>query len=666
MAIGAISMILANVGLQIYNNWCGSRQNDKLQQKREEFERAARERNTEHMWKLLREGQELAMQLEKEKHEDRLKELQCDLDNLLKEITHEKTIINWPLKVLPIVMKNQAFGNLLANQEENIAMHVLLARSNYSEFNKWVHPIIEKALELHCNQHWSTKSDHPILFYSGAWDTQKCPMNPNDVQITALQTQLSNLPTLLITPFFRPKDKDGKGGKLVFQVNMWGVGATKEYTFNVKEIEPKSDEFHFQHLYTNQDDYENTKGVLDWIVEDLVPYLECMIGYMADTYFWSSAGLAPHLPLLVTNGTINTDGMRYLLYDSCVYYVQLLDKSLENTRANPFAQNNLLNFYDGCAGLWEESVKKKAIEDIFISYCSIRSNRNFHSMDECVSIKLFSKEDLSFIKEFRSIYKNSAYQEELEKIQNVINLLDFEYSIMSSVDVTYLNELAKDGNGAAMFRLGEIYEYSIKVERYDAIKSTKYYNDSLNKGFILASLYAVIHDENKDSIRCFTSEELYVLNTLHDLGVITASIFLSQYYYYGPEKDNTKVIRYLEDAPDTEHPYLYFWAAKVLMDLHGMKEERSIEYNLEKSANYGYIEAQTLLMSWYEKKGNKEKVAKYAEMAARQGSLKGISKLGYCLLTGFGTYKDMNRGVEMLKFAAQKGDQNALEILKNI
>ena len=658
MAIGAITMILTNVGLQIYNNWCGSRQNAKLQQKREEFERAARDRNTEHMWKLLREGQELAMQLEKEKHKDRLRELRKEADHLLQRRIHEDTIRNWPLRVLPIVMMNRRFGNLLANQEENVVMHVILTRSNYAKFNTSVYPIIEKQLEQYCDKHWSTMSDHPVLFYSGAWKSMTSPTTP---QIDALRGELASLPTLLITPFFRPCD-----GKLVFRLNMWGVGANSTDPFDVPEIEPKSDEFHFQRTYTNEQDYDKEVGLLDEIVEDLVPYLECMIGYMADTYFWSSAGLAPHLPLLVTNGTINTDGMKYLLYDSCAYYVQLLDTSIENTKANPFAQNNLLNLYEGSAELWEESVKKKAIEDVFISYCSSRSNRNFHSMDECVSLKLFSKEDLPFIRNFRAIYKNSAHQEELVKIQNALNYLDFEYSIMSSIDVDYLNELAKDGNGAAMFRLGEIFEYSIDVERYDAIKSTKYYNDSLNKGFILASLYAVIHDESKDSIRRFTSDELYVLNTLHDLGVITASIFLSQYYYYGPEKDNTKVIKYLEDAPDTEHPYLYFWAAKVLMDLHGMKEERSIEYNLEKSANYGYIEAQTLLMSWYEKKGNKEKVAKYAEMAAKQGSLKGITKLGYCLLTGFGTYKDKNRGVEMLKFAAQKGDRNALEILKNI
>ena len=56
MAIGAITMILANVGLQIYNNWCGCRQNAAFQQKREEFECAAKERNTEYMWRHMREG----------------------------------------------------------------------------------------------------------------------------------------------------------------------------------------------------------------------------------------------------------------------------------------------------------------------------------------------------------------------------------------------------------------------------------------------------------------------------------------------------------------------------------------------------------------------------------------------------------------------------------
>lgn len=356
MAIGAITMILANVGLQIYNNWCGSRQNAALQQKREEFERAAKERNTEQMWRLMREGQELTLQLEKEKHADRLKELKDEVDHLLEKLTYETTISNWPLKVLPIVMKNQAFGNLLANQEENVAMHVIFTRSNHDKFNKLVYPVVEKQLEQYCDKHWSTMTDHPILFYSGAW---KPMVNPTDVQVTAMREELKNLPTLLITPFFRPND-----GKLVFQLHMWGVGANSTDKFDVPEIEPTD----FQRTFTNQDDYDNEEGLLEEIVEDLVPYLECMIGYMADTYFWSSVGLAPHLPLLVTNGTINTDGMKYLVDYSREYYDRLLLESEENAKQNPFMQQNLLNLFEGSAELWDEGTRKEKLEDIRKNY----------------------------------------------------------------------------------------------------------------------------------------------------------------------------------------------------------------------------------------------------------------------------------------------------------
>lgn len=488
MAIGAITMILTNVGLQIYNNWCGSRQNSTLQQKREEFERAARERNTEHMWNLLREGQKLTMELEEQKHKDRLKELKDELDNLLKEITHEQTIVNWPLKVLPIVMKNQAFGNLLANQEENVAMHVLFARSNYSEFNKYVHPIIEKALEQHCNQHWSTKSDHPILFYSGAWDTQRCPMNPNDVQITALQTQLSNLPTLLITPFFRPK-AGNKDGKLVFQVNMWGVGASKEYTFNVKEIEPKSDEFHFQRTYTNKLDYENEKGLLDEIVEDLVPYLECMIGYMADTYFWASSGLAPHLPLLVTNGTINTDGMKYLVSDSHEYYDKLLHDSEDNTRNNPFVENNLVSLFDGLSSFLTDEEKESGIRRIFGEYCATNKNVSDSNIITIIKNAAWDLTDLRFVAailDFADSHNISGYQE-LRPVKEMLTSIDYDYSILDIKDISKLETLVDAGDTVAMYRLGEIYEYGMRVP-IDENKAYHYYQQSAQKGFFLAKI----------------------------------------------------------------------------------------------------------------------------------------------------------------------------------
>lgn len=406
MAIGAITMILANVGLQIYNNWCGSRQNAALQQKREEFERAAKERNTEHMWRLMREGQELSLQLEKEKHADRLNELKDEVDHLLEKLTYETTISNWPLKVLPIVMKNQAFGNFLANQEENVAMHVIFTRSNHDKFNKLVYPVVEKQLEQYCDKHWSTMTDHPILFYSGAW---KPAVNPTDVQVMAMREELKNLPTLLITPFFRPND-----GKLVFQLHMWGVGANSTDKFAVPEIEPTD----FQRTFTNQDDYDNEEGLLEEIVEDLVPYLECMIGYMADTYFWSSAGLAPHLPLLLTSGAINTDGMRYLISDSREYYDGLLEESEEKAKKNPFMQQNLLNLFEGNAELWDEGTRKEKLEDIRKNYIVPEESPNY-------------KRNVCSIEDFDS----SMYEEkEFETIDILQDVLVFLQQKMVNID----------------------------------------------------------------------------------------------------------------------------------------------------------------------------------------------------------------------------------------
>ena len=390
MAIGAITMILANVGLQIYNNWCGSRQNEELQIKRQEFERAAKERNIEHMWKLLHEGQKLTKQLEEERHENRLDELKCEIDNLLQKLTYESTISNWPLKVLPLVMKNQAFGNLLANQEENVAMHVIFTRSNYDMFNSRVYPLVEKELEQFCDKYWSTISDHPIMFYSGAWKSQN---SPTEVQVSSMRTALNNLPTLLITPFFRPND-----GKLVFQIHLWGVGASSTDQFNIPEIEPTD----FQRQFTNQDDYENTKGLLDEIIEDMVPYLQCLIGYMADTYFWSSSGLAPHLPLLVTNGSINTDGMKYLVSDSQNYYEKLLFERGRNNQV--FSKEDLLNLLEGSIKLWDDvDAKRTMLENTFLSMCSKYSEyikNNIETLDELNQAirthKLLSDEDFCY------------------------------------------------------------------------------------------------------------------------------------------------------------------------------------------------------------------------------------------------------------------------------
>lgn len=636
MAIGAITMILVNVGLQIYNNWCGSRQNAALQQKREEFERAAKERNTEHMWQLMREGQELSLQLEKEKHADRLKELKDEVDHLLEKLAYETTISNWPLKVLPIVMKNQAFGNLLANQEENVAMHVIITRSNYDKFNKLVYPVVEKQLEQYCDKHWSTMADHPILFYSGAW---KPMVNPTDVQVTAMREELKNLPTLLITPFFRPND-----GELVFQLHMWGVGANSTDKFDVPEIEPTE----FQRPFNNQDDYDNEEGLLEEIVEDLVPYLECMIGYMADTYFWSSAGLAPHLPLLLTNGTINTDGMKYLVEATKGNYESLFVEDNKNSLEQPFEDTKALSLYDGISCYYQEGDRKAKLEEIFISYCSKFTVPKNQSIDDCLNVGNFTKEDLPFIRKYRSLY--NGYQKELKEIQSILEAVDFDYSILESTDVDYLEKLANEGNGAAMFRLGEIYEYSIGV-KWNQELSQKYYKQAFDSNFILAIIQV-----SNDCI----SMHKKIIAYLIAIGVIQAyTIILKK----GNEKAFGISLSSLSKDVICMHPLLEYLYACQLME---KKELFEADQMLRLSADSGYIIAQEKMLDIY--KGNEgfrenpELYFLYAEKAMLQNNPKATYSLAMCYMNGYGTQQSTSVGMMMMDKAAELGCSEAIRI----
>lgn len=676
MAIGALTMLLTNVGLQIYNNWCGSKQNSELQKKREEFERAARDRNTEHMWKLLREGQELTIQLENEKHQERLKELKDEVDHLLERLTYGTTISNWPLRVLPIVMKNQAFGNLLANQEEHVAMHVIFTRSNYDKFNKLVYPIIEKELEQYFDKHWSTTTDHPVLFYSGAWK----PMNnPTDVQVSAMREELKELPTLLITPFFRPDD-----GKLVFQFHMWGVGSNSTDQFDVPEIEP----IDFQRTFCDKDDYENEEGLLEEIVEDLVPYLECLIGYMTDTYFWSSAGLAPHLPMLVTNGAINIDGMKYLVDTSREYYDELLLKSEENAKQNPFMQGNILNLYEGSAVLWDDEIKRNMAERCILASIYTMTGINYSSVSQLCkkeNLKSLKIDVLNNIVELLYTYSYtnevntiSLVKAEIEREKEDIQQNEIDYivasDILNSTDISQLIDLAQNGDSVAMYRLGEIYEYSISPNGgYDKGKASYYHNLALKNEFILSIIYSILSEDSiSDESEVFLKENIKYLSELASKKVTIAVIRLSQLYYlgYGAEKDLNMAIKIMESIDNPNHPYYYYWAAKLLIEKYGNQQSKSIEYHLQKSADMGYVVAQSTLSTLYRTgtliKENPKLSFEYAKKAASQGSIDDLIKVASYYLDGYGVAKSRSNAKYLLEIAAKDGNTTAIDLLNKI
>ena len=270
-------------GLSIFNHLKNNKHSEKLQAKQQEFARASVERNRQRMWEVLREGQEITLQMEEEAHQARIQDINDDFDKVLHRLAYNQAINTWPLKVLPIVMKNQSLGTLLCGSNENVALHCILTPSNCSTFNNYVLPEVEDALTDFCNLHWSSLSAHPVLFYSGAW---KSYTNPTGIEVQQLRTDLRNLPTLMITPYFKPD------GGLVFQLNAWGIG-------NDVRADVECQDFSYAQKYALGLDFKDDSDLRTTTIEELIPYLQCLIGYVADQYFWLMHNESPLLPSLL-------------------------------------------------------------------------------------------------------------------------------------------------------------------------------------------------------------------------------------------------------------------------------------------------------------------------------------------------------------------------------
>lgn len=677
MAIGTITMILANVGLSIFNNWASSRQNKQIAEKREEFERAAREGQRDRMLQLMREGQQLTLELEEQKHKERLSELNDQFDNLIKELAYSAAIEHWPLKTLPIVMKNQALGNLLANQEEKVALHCILTYSNCREFNDYVLPKVESALEAYCNVHWSTLTGSPVLFYSGAWKSNDVPTG---TQVDSMRAALSNLPTLLITPFFRPQDH-----KLVFQAYVWGVRYNNSDQFAIPVIEPTE----FQRDYTDELKWLAEDGLIEEAVEDLVPYLQCLIGYMADTYFWSAFGSVPQLPRMLTDGSINTDGMKYLVDDTREYYGNLLLESQEKVKKQPFAENYIHNLIVGSSYVWDEETINKSNVGIVLNSVYNLTSIQYKNIEELIKTESLKTMDMNVLNIIVDILRRFGFAKEAEQIEirksEILEPTESkeceeekesnysqECHVLESTDVNYLEELANSDDAYALFRLGEIYEYSI-VGEYDLDRAKAYYKKSLEGNCCLSIIKNEIERYKKDKYYNREQieeqiEELQLLFENNNCQSILYSVELSHLGIYNLLEKN-ELLATLDIVEDSNHPYAYYLGANIIIDCYGDKYPSKIIELLEKSANLGYVSAQLLLADIYKEGAfvskSSEKCIKYNKLAAAQGSAEAFTNLGVCILEGFGMKKSKEKAIEMFEMAAELGDKDAQSFLNH-
>lgn len=289
-----ITMMVASIGMQFFNNYANSKKNEEIQEKQREFQRAAAEHDFERMRKLQTESAKLALELESEVHKERVEDINSNYDALLDNFAHSFAIQNWPLNVLPFVMKGESFGSLF-NGTKSINLHCILTPSNCDWFNKNFYDDIDLRLEAEMNNNWNAQSTHPIVYYGGAWNRRSMVKGisvPNIVDlddIELLRVKLKDVPVVVITPYFDPW--------LHFKVKLWGMGKDSDAPYRI-DI-PHGDEVEFsQRIFSydyNKDEVDITEDFENTTVEEFVPYLECLIGFIADKYFWSMYKIPPIL-----------------------------------------------------------------------------------------------------------------------------------------------------------------------------------------------------------------------------------------------------------------------------------------------------------------------------------------------------------------------------------
>lgn len=308
MAVLEIAYIVGSIGMQLVNNLANSKQKKEQQERMREYKKAVLEQDMQRAREIQREAAECAKQLEAEAHRIRLEEIESEKDQFLAEWAKQLNIQYWPINVLPFVMMGESFGSMFGGGAKTVAIHCIFTPSNYAKFNQLFYDDIDQGLEEKINTDWSINSDHPVIYYGGCWKERGPYGIPKDIDlpdIDRLEQEIGKLPTLVITPYFDPH--------LHFRIRHWGMG---ERTFG--KLIPPTDLFSYSYVKgqfpdPKKVDEEAFKKFCDTTVEEIVTFLESLIGFVADRYFWSLYGSTPKLPSMQLPETSNEEYRSHML-----------------------------------------------------------------------------------------------------------------------------------------------------------------------------------------------------------------------------------------------------------------------------------------------------------------------------------------------------------------
>lgn len=452
-----VTMMVASIGMQFFNNYANNKKSREIQEHQREFQKAAAEHDFERMRKAHAAAAKLALELEAELHNDRLKDIEGNYNSLLKNFAHGFAISNWPLSVLPFIMKGESFGFLFGGSSKSISIHCILTPSNCAWFNEYFYDDLDLRVQAEMNNNWNAQSTHPVVYYGGGWNRRQNYPNGKSIpslidldDIALLKNKLNQIPTMVITPYFDPY--------LHFRIQLWGMGKDAEMPFriDIPHSQIKSSMRIFSYDYNKEKKKELTDDFYNTTLTEFVPYLTCLIGFVADKYFWSMYSVDPFLPQYL----VQEPQLLEKLYKN--QYATLAKRLVvEETMNTLTGLKNTSRFIDAIIPIIEKSIRKE-IENDFVS----KVHQNYIPIDD-KPIPNSYKSTVSFLNE-EALLSTSL---------NWIEIRDFDESLYKTIEIDRWNIVEM---------LNEFQQYiESKTDRFRNITISIYIEEIEFKTFII-------------------------------------------------------------------------------------------------------------------------------------------------------------------------------------
>lgn len=278
------AVMAAAMGLQQLKAWQDNKQKEAFAAKQKEIRVAMQNREFDRLRRLQAEAHQIALDMEREAHEQRRQDIEKEYDNVFDALIDQFQLDKWPLNIVPFIMKGESFGSRVRGHDV-ATVHCLLTPSNNLEFNRYVYHKLDMKIETAMNLYWNSNSDHTVTYYGSSWK-QKTPTGIPRFEykdVERLYADLRNVPFICITPYFRESS-----GEFYFKVWIWGMGANT--SANKKDLFPPAGLFK-----------ENISSICDFtaissdILSEISSYLISMVGYLTDMYYWKMYQLNPSL-----------------------------------------------------------------------------------------------------------------------------------------------------------------------------------------------------------------------------------------------------------------------------------------------------------------------------------------------------------------------------------